>query len=140
MKLLMFVLIMRRPTRSTRTDTLLPFTTRFRSFATGFRWGRLLHHEASLGADRHDDGVLHLLRLHQAEHLGAEILEAVRPAQAAARDHAEAQMDAFHRGAVDEALPQRLRLRQFLDRARVELEGAVCFLAAVPRPLRSGAH
>src|SRR3546814_21066584 len=47
-------------------------------------------------------------------------------------------MDAFHRGAVDEDLPQRLRLRQFLDRARVELEGAVCFLAAVPRPIQGG--
>src|SRR3546814_5827925 len=45
-------------------------------------------------------------------------------------------MDAFHRGAVHEDLPQRLRLRRLLDRARVALEGAVCFLAAVPRPVQ----
>ena len=47
---------------------------------------RPLDDEAALGADRHDDGVLHHLRLHQAEHLGAEVLAAVGPAQPAARD------------------------------------------------------
>ncbi len=33
-----------------------------------------LREEAALGADRHDDGVLDLLRLDQAEHLGAVVL------------------------------------------------------------------
>ena len=37
---------------------------------------RCLHEEAALGADRHDDGVLHHLRLDQAQHLGAEVLAA----------------------------------------------------------------
>ena len=49
---------------------------------------RPLDDEAALGADRDDDGVLDRLRLHQPEHLGAEVLAAVRPADAAARDPA----------------------------------------------------
>ena len=52
--------------------------------------GRLLNHEAALGANRHDDRVLDHLRLHQAKHLGAEILAPVRPAQATAGDPAAA--------------------------------------------------
>src|SRR5690606_30514457 len=47
---------------------------------------RPLDHEAALGADRHDDGVLDHLRLDQAQHLGAEVLAPVRPAQAATGD------------------------------------------------------
>ncbi len=58
--------------------------------------GQLLDHESALGADRHDHGVLDVLRLHQAQHLGAEILLAVRPAQPAARHRAHAQVDAFN--------------------------------------------
>ncbi len=56
---------------------------------------RLLDDEAALGADRHDDSVLDHLRLDQAEHLGAEILAPVRPAQPAARDLAAAQVHAL---------------------------------------------
>ena len=44
--------------------------------------GGALHHEAALRPDRHDHRVLHHLRLHQAEHLGAEVLAPVRPADA----------------------------------------------------------
>ena len=65
---------------------------------------RALHHEAALGADRNDDGVLHHLRLHQAQHLGAEILAPVRPADAAARHLAAAQMDRFRARRIDEHL------------------------------------
>ena len=83
---------------------------------------RLLQHEAALRADRHDDGVLHHLRLHQAEHLGAEVLRPVRPAQAAARDLAAAQVDALEARRVDEDLVQRLRLGQARHLGRVELE------------------
>ena len=46
--------------------------------------------EAALGADRHDDGVLDLLRLDQAEYFGAVVLGAVRPPEPTARDRAEA--------------------------------------------------
>lgn len=54
--------------------------------------------EAALGADRHDHRVLHLLGLDQAEHLGAEVFLAVRPAQAAASHLAAAQVHAPTRG------------------------------------------
>ena len=84
--------------------------------------GEPLREEAALGADRHDDGVLDLLRLDQAEHLGAVVLRAIRPAQAAARHRAEAQMHAFDLGAVDEDLAPRARLGQAVDQARVELD------------------
>ena len=69
---------------------------------------QVLGHEAALGAHRHDDGVLDLLRLDEAEHLGAEILRPVGPAQAAARDLAEAQVHALDAGRIDEDLVERL--------------------------------
>ena len=47
--------------------------------------------------------------LTRPEHLGAEILRPVRPADAAARDPAEAQMHAFDARAVDEDLAERPR-------------------------------
>ena len=62
------------------------------------RQRRILHDEAALGADRHDHRVLDGLSLHQAEHLGAEILAPVGPAEPAARDCAESQVDAFDLG------------------------------------------
>jgi hypothetical protein len=77
------------------------------SQASRRRRRQLLRHEAALGADRHDDRVLDLLRLDQAEHLGAEILRPVRPAQAAARDLAEAQMHALDPRRIDEDLVER---------------------------------
>ena len=58
--------------------------------------GGCLTDEAALGADRDDHRVLDHLRLHQAEDLGAEVLAPVRPADAAARDLAAAQVDALH--------------------------------------------
>ena len=95
---------------------------------------RLLDVEAALGADRHDDGVLHHLGLHQAQDLGAEILAPVGPADAAARHAAAAQMDALHARAVDEDLDQRPRRRQFVDGAAVDLEGD----PVLGRAVRSG--
>ncbi len=92
---------------------------------------QLLGIEAALGAHRHDDGVLHLLRLDQAEHLGAEILAPVAPADAAARDFAEAQMHAFDRGRIDEDLHMRARCGQFVQLFGVQLDGDVGFGAAV---------
>ena len=84
---------------------------------------RLLDVEAALGADRHDDGVLHHLGLHQAQDLGAEILAPVGPADAAARHPAAAQMDALHARAVDEDFDQRPGRRQLVEGAAVDLEG-----------------
>ena len=79
---------------------------------------RPLDDEASLGADRDDDGVLDRLRLHQPEHLGAEVLAPVRPADAAAGDPAAAQVHGLHARRVDEDLEHRPRLGQVRERAR----------------------
>ena len=66
-------------------------------------------HEAALGADRNDHGVLDLLRLGEAEDLGAEVLRPVGPADAAARHLAEAEMDAVDARAVHEDFAERTR-------------------------------
>ena len=89
--------------------------------------GRLLEHESALGPDRHDDHVLHHLRLHQAQHLGAEVLHAVRPADAAARDHAAAQVHCLDARRVDPDLEHRPRLGQARHALRIELERDVRF-------------
>ncbi len=52
--------------------------------------------ETALGTGWHDHGILHLLRLHQAQHFGAEVVAPVRPAQAATRNRPAAQVDALH--------------------------------------------
>ena len=56
---------------------------------------RLLDDETAFRPDRDDDRVFDRLRLHQPEDLGAEILLAVGPADAAARDLAGAHMHAL---------------------------------------------
>ena len=84
---------------------------------------QLLGQEAALGARRHDDGVLDELRAHEAQHLGAEVLRPVRPADAAARDRREAQVDALDARRVDPDLAERARLRRRLHGLAVELEG-----------------
>ena len=101
---------------------------------------RTLDEEAALGADRHDHGVLHHLRLDQAQHLGAEILAAVGPAQAAARDRAEAQVHALHARRVHQDLAVRHRLRQVRHLVRIELEADVVGGLAVPRLEETGAQ
>ncbi len=85
--------------------------------------GKLLRIEAALGADRHDDGVLDLLRLHEAQHFGAVVLGTIRPAQTAARHLAEAQVHAFDFDTIDEDFAERPRFRQAVDELRIELEG-----------------
>ena len=89
------------------------------------RGGRLLDHEPALRSDRDDDRVLDRLRLHQPEDLGAEILLAVRPADAAARHLAGAHVHAFHARAVDVDFEQRSRQRQQFDLAAGELDREV---------------
>ena len=76
----------------------------------------LLEDEAALGADRHDHRVLHHLRLDQAEHLGAEVLPPVRPAQAAPGHRAEPQVHALEPGRVHEDLELRPGRGQVRDR------------------------
>ena len=84
--------------------------------------GQPLAHEAALGPGGDDDRVLDLLRLDQAEHLGAEVLEPVRPAQPAARHPAETQVHRFQPGRVDEDLELGPRRGEPGHAARVELE------------------
>ena len=83
---------------------------------------RALDHEAAFRADRHDDRVLDRLRLHQAEDLGAEILPAVGPADAAARHLAGAHVHALDARAVDVDLVERPRQWEQVDRTRCELD------------------
>ena len=90
--------------------------------AVAARIGQLLGIEAALGAGGHDNGVLHPLRLHQAEDLGAEIVAPVRPAYPAACDRPGAQVDAFHSARIDEDLPPRHGPGQAGDRRGIEFE------------------
>src|SRR3546814_19464029 len=48
------VLMIRRPPRSTRTDTLFPYTTLFQSRRTGIAGARARHHAA--GGENHEAG------------------------------------------------------------------------------------
>src|SRR5690606_29902614 len=82
----------------------------------------LLADESAFRAVRHDDRVLDLLGLHQAEYLGPEVLAAVRPANAAARAAHRAQMHALDSLRVDEALEHRPRRRELGELRWVELE------------------
>ena len=91
---------------------------------------RTLDDEAALGPDRHDDGVLDHLRLDQPEHLGAEVLPTVRPAQAAAGDGTEAQVDTFHPRSEHEDLAVRTRFGQIGYQCGVELVGDIATLGA----------
>ena len=87
------------------------------------RIGKLAREEAALGAHGDDDRVLDLLRLDQAEDLGAEVLGPVGPAQAAAGDRAEAQVHALHPRGVHPDLEARTRQRHVGHRTRIELQG-----------------
>ena len=78
--------------------------------------------EATLGAHRHDHGILHLLRLDQSEHFGAVILGTIRPAQPAAGDGAEAQMHPFDFRTIDENLTEGAWLRQAFELLGIQFE------------------
>ncbi len=94
-----------------------------------------LHVEPALGPDGDDDRVLHRLRLHEPEHLGAEVFAPVRPADAATGDVTRTQVDSFDRRRSDPDLVLRVRLGQEVERSGIELARDVR-LAAV----RVGAH
>ena len=80
------------------------------------------HHEAALGAHRHDQCVLDVLRFHQPENFGAEILGSLRPANAAAGDRPGAQMHTLDPRTVQEDLKCRTRLRQTGDPGGIEFQ------------------
>ena len=84
--------------------------------------GQKFRHKAAFGADRHDHRVLDVLRLDQTEDLGAEVLRPVRPANAATRHFAEAQMHGFDPRRIDENFIERPRQRHRVDFAAGELD------------------
>src|SRR5262249_26729504 len=84
--------------------------------------GWAVHDEAALGADPHDDGVLHHLRLDQPEDLGAEVLAAIRPAHAATGNEAEPQMHALDPRRIHPDLVTRTRLGQLGQQPGIELD------------------
>ncbi|RMR97177.1 hypothetical protein ALP75_200938 [Pseudomonas syringae pv. actinidiae] len=104
------------------------FCLHFVAVASGWQTTR---HETALRADRHDDRVLHLLSLDQAEHFGTEVFLAVRPAQAATRYVAEAQVHAFDTRRIHEDLELGYRLWQLGNQTRVELEAEVALALPV---------
>ena len=82
-----------------------------------------LQHEAALGAHGHDDRVLDHLGLHEAQDLGAEVVVAVAPADAAARDLAPAQVDPLELARVHVDLDHRPRRGHALHLPAVHLDG-----------------
>ena len=86
---------------------------------------QLFAHKTAFGAVRHNHRVFHHLRFHQAQHFGAEVFHAVRPAQAAARHFGAAQMRAFHARAVNPDFKQGVRLGQKIDLRRADFEADV---------------
>ena len=87
-----------------------------------FRAGRwLLQHEAAFGAGGNDHGILDDLCLDETQHLGAEILTAVAPTNAAACNPAIAQMDSLDARRAHPDLEQRPGKRHVGNLRAVEL-------------------
>src|SRR5205823_97867 len=89
------------------------------AFGPGFR---ALDHESALGADRHDHRVLHHLRLHETEDLGAEVVGSVAPTDATPGDLAAAQMQPLHARAVDVDFVERAGPGEEFDPLRMNLD------------------
>ena len=87
--------------------------------------------ESALRAARHDDGIFHLLGLHEAQNLGAKIFAPVRPTDAASSDLRAPKMYPFDALRVDENFELRSWLRQIRQRARIELEGQIAFRLSI---------
>ena len=102
-------------------DALVALRVAVGGGVAGALW-RLLDDESALGADGHDDGVLHRLRLDQTEDLGAEVLLSVRPPQPAARDEPEPQVHALDPWRIHEDLEPRPRQRKLVDQLRIQLD------------------
>jgi hypothetical protein len=86
-------------------------------YASRSRGRRALQHEPALRSHRHDDGVLHHLRLHEAEDLGAEILRRSDQRRPAARDLAAAQVDRLELESSTPRSRNRARIGQLRDLA-----------------------
>src|SRR3546814_1467834 len=76
-----FLLLIRRPPRSTRTDTLFPYTTLFRSQIVGTRRQRLDRRGGVVVAGQHDHGKV------RGFAAGADFGEDVKPGQPRSEEH-----------------------------------------------------
>src|SRR3546814_382944 len=74
MLVIFFFLMIRRPPRSTRTDTLFPYTTLFRSAFGALALRDDLAERRRVAANIFDDPALHLHRLAERGHFGVEPL------------------------------------------------------------------
>ena len=103
-------------------------------FLLGFAVGVFRHafaHKAAFRTNGHDYRVFHLLRFNEAQHFGTEIFKTVRPAQAATRHFATAQVNAFDTRRADENLVGRTRLGHTRYFRRFKLVGNVILEAAI---------
>src|SRR3546814_14396392 len=99
--MVLFFLMIRRPPRSTRTDTLFPYTTLFRSATLNMMLGRI--EESVESVRRVSDNVAHELRTPLAR-LHADLDELRTAADEADRQRL-----------ADQALPEAARLQSIFD-------------------------
>ena len=83
---------------------------------------RPLREKSALRPGRHNDRVLHDLRLHQAKDFGTEVLATVRPSQPAPRNVAGTQVYAFNFGRVHKNLELRFRQRYLAELRGIEFD------------------
>ena len=96
--------------------------------------------EAALRTRGHDEGVLDHLGLRQAEGFRAEVIAAIRPAQAAAGDRTETQVHALNPRRVDPGFDLRARQRQEAQLFWQQFERERRRQGAVARVVEVGAH
>ena len=95
--------------------------------------------EATLRSGGDNDGVLHHLSLDQAQHLGAEVVATVGPAQAASCDIAEAQVNTLNARGVYENLELGAGQGCEINLLRCNLDGK-CLTAQVSVSTQDGAN
>ena len=95
----------------------------------------MLADKTALGPHGHNHSVFHLLGFYQAQHFGAEVFPAVRPAQAASGHLAPAQVYPFHPGGIYKDFKFWQRQRHITDRLRSQLEGHIFLVIAIRRRL-----
>src|SRR3546814_13665752 len=108
--------MIRRPPRSTRTDTLFPYTTLFRSLARLLDAGREVSGTAVLQIVAIDAGDDHVTQAHVADRLGEMArlvgIQRIRPAVRNIAERAATCADVAHdherRRALAEALPEEI--------------------------------
>ena len=88
-------------------------------------------HKAPFGASGHNHRIFYLLGFYQPQHFGAVILHPVRPAQAAPRHLAAAQVDTFHSRRVHINFKLRPRFWRFRQGAGGQFYRHIRFVVAI---------